>query len=151
MASSDAKQAIRRIVAARCRAVVNGDPVGVVADVAQDVVIFDVVGRMSAKGKPTALRRAQEWLDSYDGPPSWNIEDLSIVSDDRVGFCHGISRVRGKLKTGEQVDMWFRTTLGFRNTDGAWQIVHDHSSDPFDPKTGKATMDMPEQFAGVKS
>lgn len=151
MNSSDGQTAIKRVVEARCRAVADGDSAGIVADVAEDVTIFDVVGPMFAKGKSAAMKRAEEWLDSYDGSPSWGIKDLHVVAGDDVGFCHCISRVQGQLKTGEHIDMWFRTTLGFRNINGNWQIVHDHSSDPFDPETGMATMAMPEQYRRAES
>ena len=31
----------------------------------------------------------------------------------------------------QQVDLWFRETLGFRKIDGKWTITHEHSSVPF--------------------
>ena len=135
---------IQRLVEARCRAVSNGVAKGIVKNVAENAVIFDVVGPMFAVGKSAALERAQQWLASYDGPPQWDIENLHVVAGDSVAFCHCISRVRGRLKTQVEVDMWFRTTLGFQKEDGRWLIVHDHSSDPFDPETGRATMDKPD-------
>ena len=136
---------IERIVAARCHAVSEGDAIGIVKDVADHVVIFDVVGSMFAVGKSAALERAQHWLASYDSPPQWDVERLNVAAGDSVAFCHCISRVRGTLKTQVEVDMWFRTTLGFQKQDDQWQIVHDHSSDPFDPNTGLATMEKPDQ------
>lgn len=38
--------------------------------------------------------------------------------------------------------MWVRATLGYRRIDGAWRIVHDHESVPFDPGTGRALIDL---------
>lgn len=38
--------------------------------------------------------------------------------------------------------MWSRTTLGFEKRHGRWQIVHDHGSDPFDPESGAARLDL---------
>jgi ketosteroid isomerase-like protein len=32
---------------------------------------------------------------------------------------------------GQNVDLWFRATLGFRKIDGKWTITHEHSSVPF--------------------
>lgn len=140
------KDQVQQIFADRRRAVSEGDAMGIVKNVAEDAVIFDVVGPMFARGKSAALERAQQWLASYDGPPVWDIENLHVVAGDDVAFCHCISRVRGTLKTQVEVDMWFRTTLGLKKTDGQWQIVHDHSSDPFDPSTGLATMEKPDQL-----
>ena len=38
--------------------------------------------------------------------------------------------------------MWWRATQGFRRIDGRWQIVHEHSSVPFDMKSGKVSFDL---------
>ena len=145
MGLTETKNQIERMIVDRCRAVSEGDAIGIVKDVADHVVIFDVVGSMFAVGKSAALERAQQWLASYDSPPQWDVERLNVAASDSVAFCHCISRVRGTLKTQVEVDMWFRTTLGFQKQDNQWQIVHDHSSDPFDPNTGLATMEKPYQ------
>ena len=147
MGQADPENQIERIVAARCRAVSKGDAIGIVKDVSENVVFFDVVGSMFAVGKPAALERARQWLASYDGPPLWEIENLHVAADDSVAFCHCISRVRGTLKTQEEVDMWFRTTLGLQKMDDQWQIVHDHSSSPFDPDKGLANIEKPDQLS----
>jgi ketosteroid isomerase-like protein len=31
----------------------------------------------------------------------------------------------------EGFDLWFRSTLGLRKSDGVWRIVHEHTSTPF--------------------
>ena len=38
--------------------------------------------------------------------------------------------------------MWWRATQGFRRIDGKWRIVHEHSSAPFDMKSGKVSFDL---------
>ncbi len=48
----------------------------------------------------------------------------------------------GTLANGPQVDMWVRATPGCRRVDGAWRIVHDHESVPFDPATGRPVLDL---------
>ena len=146
MGAPAAENAIRQIVETRCRAVADGDVDAMTAHVADDVTIFDVVVPMRSAGKAAARNRAEEWLASYDGRVSWDVQDLTIAAADDIGFCHCISRVRGTLRTGAAIDMWFRTTLGLRRIDGAWRIVHDHSSDPFDPETGMASMEKPAQL-----
>ena len=54
-----------------------------------------------------------------------------------VAFSHALIRVTGKLKTGAQIDMWFRTTLGLQRVDDRSMIVHDHGSVPFNRRQGK--------------
>jgi ketosteroid isomerase-like protein len=55
-------------------------------------------------------------------------------------FSHALSHVTGGLKTGAAIDMWFRTTLVFRRTGDHCLIVHEHSSSPFDPASGQASL-----------
>ena len=143
MGLSEHENEVQQILAARCRAVSEGDANGIVKDVAENVVVFDVVGSMVAVGKSAALERARQWLASYANTPHWEVENLQVTAGEEVAFCHCISRVRGTLKTQLEVDMWFRTTLGFQTQDGRWRIVHDHSSDPFDPATGLAITNKP--------
>jgi uncharacterized protein (TIGR02246 family) len=134
--------AIREIITARSRAVSDGDPDAIVANVAEDVTIFDVIPPLMSQGKAAARDRAVQWLGSYDGPVRWETSQVAIVASDDVAFSHFASHVTGTLKTGDAIDMWFRTTLGFRRTNSGWRIVHDHSSDPFDPVSGKAKTDL---------
>ena len=65
---------------------------------------------------------------------------MQITADGDVAFSHSLSRVIGKLKSGDEIDMWFRTILGFRRTGSRWLIVHEHGSAPFDPASGKASL-----------
>ncbi len=139
---SEAEQAIRRILDARAAAVRAGNVDMMTADVAADVTTFDVVGPLRQSGAHSARQRAREWIDAYEGPPTWEDRALRVVADATVAFSHSLSHVTGRLKTGAQVDMWFRTTLGFEKRGDRWLIVHDHGSDPFDPDSGQASLDL---------
>jgi uncharacterized protein (TIGR02246 family) len=140
--------AVRAIIDARNRAVHKGDADGIVADVADDAVSFDVVGELSSQGRAATRARAVQWLGSYDGPVGWETDQVHLAVDGDVGFSHFLSHVSGTLKTGTAVDMWFRTTLGFRRSGGRWRIVHEHSSNPFDAKTGKALTGLSPKLGG---
>ena len=50
---------------------------------------------------------------------------------DDVAFCHGLTHMTGTKTDGEQVDLWFRSTVGLRRTAAGWQITHEHDSTPF--------------------
>jgi ketosteroid isomerase-like protein len=138
MNSNPEEMSIREIVEARIRAVQAGDPDAMVEFVADDVVIFDVVPPLVSHGKQTAYQRGVEWLGSYEGTVSWDTGGIVVTASADVAFCHFVSRVQGTLKSGQRIDMRFRTTLGFQKIVEGWRITHEHSSDPFDPETGKA-------------
>lgn len=141
MPNDDTMQ-IRRIIAARAVAVNAGDVDGIVADVDDDVVIYELVPPLRSRGVDASRRRAVEWLGTYKDGPHWEDGKIEIVADGDVAFSHSLNHVTGLAKSGAQVDMWFRTTLGWRRRDGRWRIVHDHNSVPFDPKTGKGRLDL---------
>lgn len=108
-----------------------------VADVADDVMTFDVVEPLRSEGKAAARARAAEWLETYDGPVAWEDRDVQIVVDGDVGFSHGLSHVAGKLKAGDDVDMWFRTTLGLRRMGGHWLICTTTAQTRSTPKAAR--------------
>ena len=140
MTNNSAEQEIREIIEARAKAVHAGALDAMVADLAEDVVSYDVVDPLRRMGKASSRKRAAEWLAGYDGTVSWESRDVQITTDGDVAFSHSLSRVTGKLKTGTEIDMWFRTTLGFRRIAGRWLITHEHGSVPFDPVSGKASL-----------
>jgi ketosteroid isomerase-like protein len=140
MTNTSAEQEIRSIIEARATAVQSGDAAATMADVADDILSFDVVDPLRREGKSASRERIDTWFASYDGQIGWENRDVMVTADGDVAFSHALSHVTGKLKTGAAVDMWFRTTLGFRRIGARWLIVHEHSSSPFDPQSGQASL-----------
>jgi ketosteroid isomerase-like protein len=131
---------IRAIIEARAKAVHASDLDALVTDLAEDIVSYDVVDPLRREGKSSSRTRAAEWLAAYDGAVSWENRDVQISADVNVALSHSLSHVTGQLKNGTEIDMWFRTTLGFRRVGGRWLIAHEHGSVPFDPESGKASL-----------
>ncbi len=132
--------AIRTIIEARSCALRARDVDGMMADVADDVVNYDVVDPLRRQGFSSSRERAAAWVSTFDGEVSLEIRDLRLEVDGDVAFSSGLSHVTGKQKTGTELDMWFRTTLGFRRNAGRWLIVHEHDSVPFNPETGQPSI-----------
>lgn len=78
----------------------------------------------------------------YEGPIGYEIRDLSITSGNDVAFCHYLYRASGTRTDGAKVDMWVRATVCYRKINGTWMVTHEHQSVPFDPKSGKASLDL---------
>ena len=138
--NTKAETSILAIIEARAKAVHAGDVNAMTVDMADDILTFDVVTPLRHEGKGAARERADAWLASFNNPIDWESGEIVITTDGDVAFSHSLSHVTGKQKTGATVDMWFRTTLGFRRTNNRWLIVHEHSSAPFDPETGEASL-----------
>ena len=84
-----------------------------------------------AGAKSPAKEGIQEWFSSWDGPIGFEVRDLTIWSSGDVAFACCLSRMLGKRTSGEQTDVWYRVTLGFRKINGKWLIQHEHESVPF--------------------
>lgn len=106
------------------------------------VIAYDIVPPLQFKGKDAYRKDYIEFLNQYDGPIHVEYRDMRIMSSGDVGFIHGLERISGKMKSGQQTDLWLRVTSGVQKIDGKWLIVHDHVSVPTDFETGKAVLDL---------
>jgi ketosteroid isomerase-like protein len=133
---------IRALMRDRVEAVRAKDAVRLMSHHADDVVAYDLLEPLQYKGAGALQRRARQWFDGYDGAMTYEIRDLVVVPGHGIAFCHGLHHVAGRLRTGQQVDMWWRATQGWRLIDGKWRIVHEHSSLPFDMASGKVSFEL---------
>jgi len=106
------------------------------------VVAYDVVPPLQYKGKEAYRKDYLEFLGQYDGPIQVEYRDMRVLSGGDVAFVHALERFTGKLKNGQQSDLWLRYTGGLRKVNGTWLIVHDHVSVPADFESGKAALDL---------
>ncbi|MEO6024394.1 MAG: nuclear transport factor 2 family protein [Burkholderiales bacterium] len=134
------QEALTAIIKARCAAVTNGDAAKSMADMDEGVVMFDLVDPLQHVGKASALARAQTWHASFEPPPRLETRDVEVFIGDDVAFSHFLSHVSGTQRTGQRVDMWFRTTLGFARKSGRWRIVHEPGSVPFNALSGQVSL-----------
>lgn len=133
---------IRALIEDRVKAVRARDINGLMSNHAPDILSFDVVNPLQYSGSDTVRERAQEWFALYQGPIGYEIRDLSITTGNEVAFCHYLYRVSGTRRDGGKVDMWVRATVCYRKIDGTWMITHEHDSVPFDPESGRASLDL---------
>ena len=102
-----------------------------------DVLAFDLIDPLQYAGLDALRERLQNWFSSFAGPIGFATRDLSIATGDEVAFSHSLNHVDGTTTEGQKVDMWWRATTGFRETDGKWLVAHSHTSVPFDMKAGR--------------
>jgi PhnB protein len=123
---------IRALIEARTAALRDKDAAAAVATLAGDLVAFELAPPL-ALGPDRARDEAglAAWLAGWEGPVGIEISDLYIEAGGGVGWGRSLNRLHGTLKGGRKVDMWMRSTLAFRKSEGAWKIVHGHSSVPF--------------------
>lgn len=139
--TSDEAQ-IRKLIDDREKAVRARDVDGSIANIATDIVWFDVVNPLQHLGSDALKKRANEWFASFDGAIGYQTLELSITAGDEVAFSHGLNHVNATKIGGGQLDMWWRTTVCYRKIDEKWTVTHEHNSVPFDVESGKASLDL---------
>lgn len=121
------------LVEARVSAVAAKDVETLVAQYAEDVTLFDALGPLRDTGQDVERARLREWFGAYRSTIDLKIKDLEVIADGDVAFAHYLFQVRGTMTDDTVVDMWVRSTVGFRRGEDGWKIVHEHSSVPFTP------------------
>ncbi|MEU8638650.1 nuclear transport factor 2 family protein [Amycolatopsis sp. NPDC048633] len=121
------------LVEARVAAVAAKDVETLVAQYAEDVTLFDALGPLRDTGRDVERARLREWFGAYRSTIDLTVQDLEVVADGDVAFAHYLFQVKGTMTDGTDVDMWVRSTVGFRRGEDGWKIVHEHSSVPLTP------------------
>jgi len=107
---------------------------------AEDVVQFDATGALAQHGVTEVRATTRAWFDGWEGSINFEMRDLTIDVTGDIAFAHSFNRSAGTTKQGRDVAMWVRWTACFRKRDGAWRVVHEHVSVPFDRETMKAEL-----------
>ncbi len=110
--------------------------------IAPDILTFDVVNPLQNIGSDASRKRVEEWFASFQGPINYETRDMNITAGDDVAFSHSLCHVGATKVDGGHLDMWWRSTICFRKIDGNWLVTDEHNSVPFDPKSGKASLDL---------
>ena len=83
----------------------------------------------------------QDWeglFATFSGPvDKFEVQDLSIVTGDKLAYSHSIQPAILTAKDGSKFDFTARVTDCYRKIDGKWLITHEHVSVPVDLNTGK--------------
>jgi uncharacterized protein (TIGR02246 family) len=114
--------------------------IGLYADEAR---VFDLWGRWLYRGNAEWRKPAEEWFSSLgDDLSSPEFHDVQIDVGDSVAAMHAFITYRGMSAEGKQLrSMDNRITWVLRKDgDGAWKIVHEHTSAPVDFDTAKVTL-----------
>lgn len=128
----DAEGEIRRLDAELTAAGRERDFDRAMACYAPDVEVFHPVSGLEQRGIE-ALRKAEEmWFSTLDGPVEREVLEFRVRVDESIAFSHALVRMRATLVGGGSLDTTARVTTGYRAAGDRWQIVHQHTSVPFD-------------------
>jgi ketosteroid isomerase-like protein len=108
----------------------NKDPEGIAAPYAPHAVIYDLEPPLSHDG--ISVERKRQWLATWETPIELIAQDFQVVISGDHAYSYGYLRLSGTKKgVDHPVRFWMRSTMCFARTDGAWRIVHEHTSVPF--------------------
>jgi PhnB protein len=119
---------IRALIDDWARAIRIKSADGVLSHYAEGWVLFSLAPPLVSA---TDAKGLDAWFATWRGPLGYEVSRLTISAGENVAFSHSLNRLSGTDTAGQETDMWFRHTLGFRKIGGRWKIAHEHESVPF--------------------
>lgn len=123
-----AEAEIRDIITRWTQAVNDQDIDGVVADHADDMVMFDVPPPGALHGLKAYRESWTPFFEWARGGSVFDIVSLDVTAGDRVAFATALLHC-GRPEALDPLCP-LRLTVGLCKTDDRWTIVHEHHSFP---------------------
>ena len=128
---TDDEPGIRSLLERWAEAVHTGDLAAVLADHADDIVMFDV------PPPDDGVRGIDAYRDTW--PPffefqrqggSFEIVELAVTAGADVAFAHALLRCGTPQELADVPERRLRLTVGLRKQHGRWVVTHEHHSFP---------------------
>jgi uncharacterized protein (TIGR02246 family) len=124
---------IRELIERWAEAVHAGDLDTVLADHAQDIVMYDVPPPQEGVRGLDAYRAT--WPPFFEWQAkgaSFDIVSLDVTAGADVAYAHALLRCGTPDELATRPDTRLRLTLGLRKEDGRWIVAHEHHSFPYE-------------------
>jgi ketosteroid isomerase-like protein len=102
--------------------------------------VFDINPPRQHVGWDDYRRDWEGFLGQVKGPVRFQLSNLSITTDGRLGFSHSIQHIIGQTADRTTMDLTARVTDDYEKIGGRWYIVTEHVSVPVDLATGKGDL-----------
>ncbi len=129
----DDEAEIRQLIERWATAVHGGDLDTVLADHADDIVMFDVPPPHDGVRGIDAYR--ETWPPFFEWQrqgASFEITELTVTAGSDVAFAHALLRCGTPDEFAKEPDRRLRLTVGLRKQGGRWIVTHEHHSFPID-------------------
>jgi uncharacterized protein (TIGR02246 family) len=107
---------------------------------APDVLAFDAIAKLQFKGAQVYREHWQACAAMCPGPMVFEVLDLAVEAGDDIAFGHYLVHCGPIGEDGKEDTGYMRATFCCRKRGGAWKIVHEHFSVPFDPTNSQALL-----------
>lgn len=120
---------IRALIERWATAVRRGDMDGVLADHADDIVMFDVPP--PHEGVRGIDAYGETWPPFFEWQArgaSFDIVSLEVSAGDDIAYAHALLLCGTPQDRAEHPERRLRLTLGLRKEGGRWVVAHEHHS-----------------------
>ncbi|MGW3286406.1 YybH family protein [Streptomyces sp. NPDC001002] len=129
----DDEARIRALIIRWADAVHRGDLAAVLADHAEDLVMYDVPPPYEGLHGLAAYGAAWPPFFAWQAQGAcFEIDTLDVTADTDVAYAHALLRCGTPDELAHHPTMRLRLTLGLRKDDGRWVVAHEHHSFPHD-------------------
>ena len=129
MDSTDDEEAITELIERWAEAAHRGDMEALLADHAEDIVMFDVPPPHEGVRGIDAYRETWPGFFTWQaGGAVFEIVDLDVTVGPETAFAFALLRCGTKAQLSEEPDRRLRLTLGLRKQDSRWIVTHEHHS-----------------------
>lgn len=128
---ADNEQQIRNLIERWAEAVHGCDVDGVLADHADDIVMFDVPPPHDGVRGIDAYR--ETWPPFFEWQAqgaSFEIVSLDVTAGEDVAYAHALLRCGKQEELANHPENRLRLTIGLRKEQGRWVVAHEHHSFP---------------------
>jgi ketosteroid isomerase-like protein len=103
-----------------------------------ELFVFDLTPPRQYVGFEAYKKDWENFFAAFPGPVDrFEVQDLSIVTGDKVAYSHSIQPGVMTAKDGSKFNLTARVTDCYRKINGKWLITQEHVSVPVDIDTGK--------------
>jgi uncharacterized protein (TIGR02246 family) len=122
---------IRALIERWAEAVHAGDMEGVLAQHADDIVMFDVPPPYDGVRGIDAYRETWPGFFEYQARgATFDILSLDVTAGEDVAYAHALLRCGTPQELAAKPENRLRLTLGLRKQNGGWIVTHEHHSFP---------------------
>lgn len=106
------------------------DVPGMLRHYAPEVELFDLKPPLRLRGIEAVQQMWEECLPYMGGITGYEFHNVVVHASAEVALWHCTSHMTGTHNDGTPLEHWMRVTIGFRQQDGRWLVVHEHVSIP---------------------
>jgi uncharacterized protein (TIGR02246 family) len=122
--------AIRALIEGWAAAVRAGDLDGVLADHADDIVMFDVPPPNEVRGTDAYRETWPPFFEWLRRGASFEILSLDVTAGEDIAFATALLRCGTEEELRNDPENRLRLTVGLRKEGGRWIVSHEHHSFP---------------------